>query len=467
MDRKSILVADDEESIRLMLRANLEQEGYRVTEASNGKEAVRAVGASWFDAVLLDVRMPDMGGIEALRTIHADHPTMPVVMMTAYGSIPQAVECLKMGASDYLTKPLDVQELLIKLNRVLEVDRLQKNNKLQKERLGEIFDLSHIIGKSAQFLKVLETVQLVAPTDSTVLILGETGTGKEIIANLIHEGSPRAKAPFVKVNCAALTETLLESELFGHEKGSFTGALQRREGRFQKAHRGTVFLDEIGDMSPAIQAKVLRVLQEGEFEPVGSSHTLKVDVRVIAATNRDLQQETEEGKFRQDLFYRLNVVPVEIPPLRERKEDIPLLANYFLEKYSQKNGKKEVTAFEQKAMDLLLQHHWPGNVRELENAVERAVIMCRSGMISPQDLPQVLQKPGDGETPGPETVLQDDASLKEMEKQWILQTLEKTGGNRTRAAEILGITRRTLQMKLSEYGIAASRRGRIPTRTKE
>ncbi|MBW2147731.1 MAG: sigma-54-dependent Fis family transcriptional regulator [Deltaproteobacteria bacterium] len=457
MDRKPILVADDEESIRLMLRANLESEGYQVEEAVNGKEAVEAVKASWFNAVLLDIRMPDMGGIEALKSIHADHPTIPVIMMTAYGSIPQAVECLQIGASDYLTKPLDIEELLVKLERVLQVRKLQEENLLQKERLGELFDLSHIIGKSPAFLKVLETVQLVAPTDATVLILGETGTGKEIIANLIHEGSKRAKGPFVKVNCAALTETLLESELFGHEKGSFTGALQRREGRFQMASKGSIFLDEIGDMSLATQAKVLRVLQGGEFEPVGSSRTIKVDVRVIAATNRDLQKEAESGNFRQDLFYRLNVVPLQIPPLRDRKEDIPLLAEYFLNKYSSKNRKKDIMGFEPKALDILIRHHWPGNVRELENAVERAVIMCRSALISPRDLPQVLQESGGEETPA---IFPEDTSLKEMEKQWILQTLEKAEGNRTRAAEILGITRRTLQMKLSEYGITQARKGR-------
>ncbi|MBW2305696.1 MAG: sigma-54-dependent Fis family transcriptional regulator [Deltaproteobacteria bacterium] len=457
MDRKPILVADDEESIRLMLRANLESEGYQVEEAVNGKEAVEAVKASWFNAVLLDIRMPDMGGIEALKSIHADHPTIPVIMMTAYGSIPQAVECLQIGASDYLTKPLDIEELLVKLERVLQVRKLQEENLLQKERLGELFDLSHIIGKSPAFLKVLETVQLVAPTDATVLILGETGTGKEIIANLIHEGSKRAKGPFVKVNCAALTETLLESELFGHEKGSFTGAHQRREGRFQMASKGSIFLDEIGDMSLATQAKVLRVLQGGEFEPVGSSQTIKVDVRVIAATNRDLQKEAESGNFRQDLFYRLNVVPLQIPPLRDRKEDIPLLAEYFLNKYSSKNRKKDIMGFEPKALDILIRHHWPGNVRELENAVERAVIMCRSALISPRDLPQVLQESGGEETPA---IFPEDTSLKEMEKQWILQTLEKAEGNRTRAAEILGITRRTLQMKLSEYGITQARKGR-------
>jgi two-component system response regulator HydG len=358
---------------------------------------------------------------------------------------------LKAGAFDYLTKPLDVEELKILVQKALELYHLREENIALRERLGDRFDFSKIIGRSRKMKEVLDTLSLVAPTDATVLILGESGTGKELIANAIHQNSPRASQPFVKVACGALPETLLESELFGHERGAFTGAIARREGRFQVAHRGSIFLDEVGEMSPTTQMKLLRVVQEKEFEPLGSTRTMKVDVRVIAATNKDLEKEVKEGRFREDLFYRLNVVPVSLPPLRERKEDIPALAAHFFTIYREKN-RKALQAISGKAMDLLMRYDWPGNIRELENCIERAVIMARGEIIAPADLAaniQVLSNGGEAQG----LAFPSGISLQEVEKALILRTLEDTGGNRTRAAEILGINRRTLQNKLKEYDI--------------
>ena len=446
-----ILVVDDEESHRIMLRAVLKEEGYEVSEASDGTEAVKAVGEGPFDLILLDIRMKTMDGIEALGEIRKISPLVPVLIMTAYASVKTAVEALKAGAFEYLTKPLDIDELKILIEKALEVYHLRAENIVLKERLGDRFNFSKIIGRCPKMEEVFDTLSLVAPTDATVLILGESGTGKELVANSIHHNSPRASQPFIKVSCAALPETLLEGELFGHEKGAFTGAIARREGRFQLAHRGTIFLDEVGEMSVTTQTKLLRVLQEKEFEPLGSARTVKADVRVIAASNKDLEREVKEGRFREDLFYRLNVVPVSLPPLRERKEDIPALAAHFFAFYRDKN-RKELRDISGKAMDLLIRYDWPGNIRELENCMERAVILARGEIIAPADLPgpiQALSK--DREIQG--LNLPSGISLQEVEKSLILKTLDDTGGNRSRAAEILGINRRTLQNKLKEYGI--------------
>jgi len=450
-ERPRILVVDDEESHRIMLRAVLKGEGYEVVEAGDGSEAVRAVEQEPFDLILLDIRMKTMGGIEALTEIRKISPLVPVLIMTAYASVKTAVEALKAGACDYLTKPLDIEELKVLIEKALELYHLRAENIALKERLGDRFDFSKIIGQGRKMKELFDTLSLVAPTDATVLILGESGTGKELVANAIHHNSLRKNQPFIKVSCAALPETLLESELFGHERGAFTGAIARREGRFQLAHRGTIFLDEVGEMSLTTQMKLLRVLQEKEFEPLGSVQTLKVDVRVIAATNKDLAQEVKEGSFREDLFYRLNVVPVSLPPLRERREDIPALAQHFFEVYRDKNqkGLKDIS---NKAMDLLIRYDWPGNIRELENCLERAVIMARGEVIAPADLPpqiQVLSRAEEGRA----LAFPSGISLQEVEKSLILKTLEDTGGNRSRAAEILGINRRTLQIKLKEYGM--------------
>jgi two-component system response regulator HydG len=450
-EKPRILVVDDEESIRMMLRAVLEEEGYEIIEAADGPEAVKAVEQNPLDLILLDIRMTTMDGIETLTEIRKISPFVPVLMMTAYATVKTAVEALKAGAFEYLAKPLDIEELKILVQKALEYYRLREENLTLKERLGSRFDFSRIIGKGRKMKELFDFLAQVAPSEATVLILGESGTGKELVANAIHHNSPRTQQPFVKVACAALPETLLESELFGHEKGAFTGAIARREGRFQAAHRGTIFLDEVGEMSPAIQTKLLRVLQEREFEPVGSSRTVKVDVRVIAATNKDLGKEIKEGRFRDDLFYRLNVIPIHLPPVRERKEDIPALANHFLSLYREKN-KKEIKEISPKALDLLIRHDWPGNIRELENCLERAVIVARGELIAPADLPPAIQNlpagKEDAEIPFPAGI-----SLQEAEKALILKTLEDAGGNRSRAAEILGINRRTLQMKLKEYGM--------------
>ncbi len=408
------------------------------------------VSGRGFDCVLMDIRMPVKDGIDALKEIKKLDLSLPVIMMTAYGSVGTAVESMKGGAEDYLMKPVNIDEMNLKIKRVLEVSSLREENVIFKERLGERFDFSKMIGKSMAMQNLFETLQMVSPTDATVLILGESGVGKELVANAIHQNSSRKEGPFVKVNCAALPETLLESELFGHEKGAFTGAVARKEGRFSVAHNGTIFLDEIAELGKSTQAKILRVLQETEFEPLGSNTTLKVDVRIIAATNRELEKEMEEGNFREDLYYRLNVVPVTVPPLRERKEDISELSNHFLAAYRAKN-RKEIKGFEALAMAVLVRHDWPGNVRELENVVERAVIMCKGEVIAVGDLPEKIQEGHhDAEA---KFGINPGITLSDAEKQLIHETLKITGGNRTRAAEILGITRRTLQNKIKEYEI--------------
>ena len=450
-EKPRILVVDDEESHRIMLRAVLKEEGYEVSEASDGTEAVKAVEQEPFDLILMDIRMRTMDGIEALGEIRKISPLVPVLIMTAYASVKTAVEALKAGAFDYLTKPLDTDELKILIEKALEIYHLRAENVALKERLGDRFNFSKIIGRSPKMKEVFDILSLVSPTDATVLILGESGTGKELVANSIHHNSPRASQSFIKVSCAALPETLLEGELFGHEKGAFTGAIARREGRFQLAHRGTIFLDEVGEMSVTTQTKLLRVLQEKEFEPLGSTRTVKADVRVIAASNKDLEREVKEGRFREDLFYRLNVVPVSLPPLRERKDDIPALAAHFFAIYRDKN-RKELKDISGKAMDLLTRYDWPGNIRELENGIERAVILARGEIIAPADLPPIIQALSkDREIQG--LNLPSGISIQEVGKALILKTLEDTGGNRSRAAEILGINRRTLQNKLKEYGI--------------
>jgi two-component system response regulator HydG len=448
---KTILIADDEESHRLMLRAHLEGEGFEVAEASNGQDAVAKASERILDLVLMDIRMPAIDGMEALKRIKKANPDLPVIMMTAYGSIDSAVKALQSGAEDYLTKPLDMDELIIKVKKAIRYRQLEEENILYRERLGIRFDFSNIIGKSPKMVELFETLSLVAPTEATVLLLGESGTGKEIIANAIHQNSPRREKPYVKVNCAALPETLLESELFGHEKGAFTGAIDKKKGRFERAEGGTIFLDEIGEMSLPTQTKILRVLQEREFEAVGGTKTVRVDVRIIAATNKNLEKEVQQGRFREDLYYRINVVPVTVPPLRERKEDIPLLAEHFLRIYSEKN-RRAIRGFEQGVMQAFIHYSWPGNVREIENILERMVIMSKGDTLTLADLPPVLAGllQEEKSTPSP-------TSLKDVERETIVKTLRQTGGNRTRTAAILGITRKTLQNKIKEYGIDVQR----------
>ncbi len=449
--KKKILIVDDDAGHRLMLKATLSGEGYEIFEADDGDKAIRMVEEQFFDLIMLDLKMKKVDGIEALQRIKQISPAIPVLIMTAYASVKTAVEGLKLGAFDYMVKPLDMDEVKLTIEKTLNYQQMKIENKVLKERLDLEFDFSSIVGKSKKMRNVFEVLAMAAPSDATILILGESGTGKEIIANAIHQNSLRKDKAFIKVNCAALSENLLESELFGHEKGAFTGAVARRLGRFEQAHGGTLFLDEIGDMTLATQAKILRVLQEGEFERLGGEKTVQVDVRIIAATNKDLDAEVSADRFRKDLFFRLSVVPITLPPLRERKEDIPPLAEHFLIKYAEKNHRL-LRGFAPAALDLLMRYDWPGNVRELENVIERAVIMSREKMITPEALPAGLK-----------SLAQDrhdsltDAfvgrSIKDVEKELIIKTLEQTGHNITHAAELLGLTRRGLQYKLKELGI--------------
>jgi two-component system response regulator HydG len=454
-EKATVLIADDDAGHLAALQTIMRSWGYRVEGTDDGLGAVAKVREKPFDLILMDVRMAEMSGLEALKAIKEYNPAIPILIMTAYSSVESAVEALKAGAYDYLTKPLDFDVLNMTVERALEHTNLKAENLDLKRRLEGSFTLGHIIGKSPPMKDLLDMVAMVAPTEATALITGESGTGKELIAKAIHYNSPRKDRPFVVVNCAALTETLLESELFGHEKGAFTGADRRREGRFMQANRGTIFLDEIGEMSLTMQAKLLRVIQEREIQRVGGDATLKVDVRILAATNRDLMEEVASQRFREDLFYRLNVVTLRVPPLRERHEDIPLLARHFLDRYSDKN-RKQMKGFTPLAMDMLLKYDWPGNVRELENAVERAVILVPGDYITEREFPLNLTRSYAHTTdvPPPQTASTPSHSLDEVEKEVILATLKATAGNKSEAARRLRITRKTLHNKLNKYGVS-------------
>ncbi len=454
-DKSKILIVDDDHAHRIMLRTLIGGWGYQVSEADDGAVAINLVKEKSYDLVLMDVRMVRVSGLEALEQIKSYNPAIPVVIMTAYSSVETAVKALKQGAHDYLTKPLDFDKLKITLERAMEHTRLKEENRLLKESLGKHFDRRNLIGRSPAMINLLETVAQVAPSEATVLISGESGTGKEMIAGAIHFNSSRKNGAFVKLNCAAITETLMESELFGHEKGSFTGADRRKEGRFYQAHGGSLFLDEVSEMPLTMQVKLLRVLQEREITRVGGEDTLQVDVRLIAATNKNLAELIERGEFREDLYYRLNVVNLEIPPLRQRPEDIPLLAQHFLEMFAAKNH-KEIKGFTPRALDCLIRYDWPGNVRELMNAVERTVVLSRSEYLSRKDFSTI---PGSGppdekNSPDPAEIdIYGTQPLEEVEKATILNTLQTVGGNKSEAARRLGITRKTLHKKLKAYGV--------------
>lgn len=453
--RKSqILVVDDDQAHRLMLATLLEEWGYRIHEALDGLEALEFIRHSPVDLVVMDMRMPRMDGIDATREIRRYNPAVPIVIMTAYSSIPSAVEALKSGAFDYLTKPLDFEALRLVMERALEHTSLKEENEGLKRQLAR-FQTHEMVGSSPAMERLMEMVALVAPTEATVLLTGESGTGKGMIARAIHAGSSRREKPLVEVNCAAIPETLIESELFGHEKGAFTGADRMRRGRFSMADGGTLLLDEIGELPLPMQAKLLRALQEGEIQRVGSDISLPVNVRIIAATNRNIQQMLAGGSFREDLYYRLNVVALEVPPLRERTEDIPILVQHFCSHFS-KRYHKAVKGMTPQAMDLLLRYHWPGNIRELENVVERSVILLQGDYISPRELPLPLQSlaPEIEAEPAefsPDVLASGRGTLAEMEKRLILKSLEETGWNKSEAARRLGITRRTLKLKLRRY----------------
>jgi len=449
MSKERILVVDDEANARGALRTILSEEGYEITEAADGEQALALIHEVSPALVLADVRMPKMDGITLLERARAESPDALFLMMTAFGSIEAAVRAMKAGAENYLVKPLDVDSVLVYVGKALEKRRLQREAQGLRERVRERFRLEGMVGESAELQSVYHLIRQVAPTRATVLVLGESGTGKELIAQALHESSERRDKPFIKVSCAALSESLLESELFGHEKGSFTGAALRREGRFELADGGTLFLDEIGEISAATQVKLLRVLQERELERVGGTQTIQVDVRLIAATNRDLGAEVKAGRFREDLFYRLNVVAVTLPPLRRRKGDIPALVSHFIERSAKAYG-KPVRGVAPGFINALLAHDWPGNVRELENAIERAVVLTKGNDLTSDDLPPSLSGPrstslreGGGLIPG--------ATLHAIEREAILRTLEISGGSTAKAAEVLQISPRKIQYRLKEY----------------
>jgi two-component system, NtrC family, response regulator HydG len=448
----NILIVDDDTAHLSMLETVLKSLGHSIDRAVDGEDAISGVKQSPYDLVLMDVRMANIGGMEALQKIKAFNPAIPIIIMTAYSSVDKAVEAMKQGAYDYLTKPLNFDDLKITIDRAMSHLQLTRENADLKKKISSDTGFSRIIGSGSPVMKnVMETAKIAAPTDATILITGESGTGKELFAKAIHDLSTRNKNKLISVNCAALNETLLESELFGHEKGAFTGADKSRDGLFLHADKGTIFLDEIGEIPLSMQVKLLRVIQEREIQRVGSDRPIRIDVRIIVATNKHLEQEVKDGRFREDLFYRLNVINIRIPSLQERTDDIPMLAQYFLTRYSQKN-RKPFKGFTPVAMDAMIKHPWPGNVRELENTVERAVILSIGQYISEKDLPGNMMKnyrPDDG----PANPLPDlgGRSLDEVETMALTETLKQTGGNKTEAAKLLNITRTTLNNKIKKY----------------
>ncbi len=457
MSQGKMLIVDDELSVRDSLAKWFAEEGYEVAAAESANEALTRVAEQSFDVALVDIKMRGTDGIELQRRLHEIYPDMLVIIMTGYASVETAVAALKNGAYDYVNKPLDPDEIAHIVAKAISHRRTQQENVRLKETVAEIARPSDIIGQSAAMKHVFDAIETVAPTDATVLVTGESGTGKELVARAIHSGSARRFHPLVVIHCGALTETLLESELFGHEKGAFTGAQYRKKGKFEIAEGGTVFLDEIGDISLKTQTDLLRVLQEREIVRVGGNQTIKVDFRIVAATNKDLEQLIEEGKFRPDLYYRLNVFHIELPPLRERREDIPVLVDHFVRKFSSEMGKR-ITRVSPAAMNGLQQYNWPGNVRELENAVERAMVVAQEPELREQDF-ALKAKNGAGLGIG------DVRSLEDVEKAHILRVLDECSGNQTRTAEALGIDRVTLHHKLKKYGWNRKEKEQLTTST--
>ena len=451
MNKKAkVLVVDDEAIVRESLRDWLGEVGHQVLTAENGPQALEVIQKEKPAVLITDLVMPGIDGIELMKRAKEISPGIEAIIITAYGSIPTAINAIREGAYDYIEKPFCPERAEILIDKLMERQRLLEENLSLQQRLEERYRFENIITKSSRMQQVIEVIKVVAKSNATALITGETGTGKELVARAIHSQSHRRDRPFVAISCAALPESLLESELFGHEKGSFTGAYAQKKGKFEVANRGTLFLDEIGEMSANTQVHLLRVLEEKEFNRVGGNEPIKVDVRVISATNRDMKQAVAEGKFREDLYYRLNVVNIELPPLRERTEDILLLAQHFLKRFALENQKK-ITGFSHQATDFLLKHNWPGNVRELENAIERAVILSKNSVIEAADLSQQNLMPA-GSTTSPVP------NLKQVEKDHIQNVLNETGGNYTEAARILGISRVTLYNKAKIYGLNAKNR---------
>ncbi|MEJ5357867.1 MAG: sigma-54 dependent transcriptional regulator [Desulfobacterales bacterium] len=454
MQPLDILVAEDERVQREMLRDFLVGQGHRVLEAENGKAALDKIRDASLDLAILDYRMPDRTGLEVLEEARRINPELDVILLTAYGTVDGAVAAMKAGAADYLGKPVDLEELLCVIERIARHRTLRRENEILREQLAEAgLKPEDLVFRSPQMAELVNLAGRVAASNATVLLRGESGTGKELFARLIHRLSPRAAKPLIIVNCAALSETLIESELFGHERGAFTGAAQRRIGRFEQADGGTLFLDEIGDVSPAVQVKLLRLIQEGEFQRVGGNQTLRADVRLISATHQDLEAKIAAGAFREDLYYRLNVVSLSIPPLRERREDIPPLVDHFVTRFASEN-RKAVKGVSREAMDQLLKYDYPGNVRELENIIERAVVLARGELVTTEELPFGRVKAGGeaipGVPPAGQTLRQ---AVESLERRMIAATLKETGGNQSRAADLLGLSERMLRYKLKKYGL--------------
>ena len=446
MDRATILIVEDEETQRSLLAGLLRKEGYFVEEAGDGARAIELFRIKTIDLVLLDFKLPDMDGLTILKSVKEINPEVEIIMITAFGSIENAVNALKSGASEYLTKPIDLDDLLFKIKKIEDKKYLIHENRVLKEALRDRFKSEDFIYSSEKMSEVVSLITRIAKTDSTCIIEGESGVGKEVVLNLIHQLSERRNQPLVKVNCAAIPETLLESELFGYEKGAFTGAFQRKIGKFELANKGTVFLDEIGDLTPLLQSKLLRIIQEKEVERLGGLHPVKIDVRVIVATNKNLDEEVKKGSFREDLYYRLNVVRIWVPPLRERKEDIPPLMDFFIKRYAGRY-KKNIKGFTRESRDQLIKYDYPGNVRELENMIERAIVLARGDYITLDDIPNLSESnaaPAEGgirETVGV------------MEKQMITEALVKADWVQTKAASFLGISERMLRYKMKKYAI--------------
>jgi two-component system response regulator AtoC len=447
--KHKILIVDDEAIVRDFISEVLLRMGHAPLAVESGEQALDHLKRSEFDLVITDYKMPGLSGLDVLRETLCFWPDCRVIVITAFGTIEQAVGAMKLGAQDYLTKPISPDHIEMVVSKALEYKALKQENRLLRSEVGEKYSFANIIGKSDPMKHVFELVERAAPVDSTILISGESGTGKELVARAIHYNSPRSNGPFIKMNCAALPEGLIESELFGHEKGAFTGAIRSTRGRFELADGGTLLLDEISEIRPALQAKLLRVLQEREFERIGSGQSIKINVRVIATSNRDLMEEVSKGNFRDDLFYRLNVIPIELPPLRQRPDDISLLCDYFLGKVSLKMGIPPKT-LSGKAVQILTQYPWPGNVRELENVIERATVISRNLDLAPNDFPPEIVS---GITEIVKGGLEVGLTIDGAEKMLILKTLKATAGNRTKAAEVLGITPRTLRNKLQEYDL--------------
>src|SRR5881628_1057134 len=455
MAQRTILVADDDASIRSLLKQLLTDQGYAVLEAATGSEVVEQVKGSTPDLVIMDVRMPELDGIEALQKVKIASPNTAVLIMTAFGTSNAAIKAMELGAFDYITKPFELEKISHTIKRAFEYQDLTQEVEVLRDEISSLVQTERIVGNSPPMQEVYKTVGKVAKSDATVLITGESGTGKELVAEALHYNSNRRSGPIVKVSCAALPETLLEAELFGHEKGSFTGAMTQRRGRFEMADKGTIFLDEIGEMSLPMQTKLLRVLQERKIERVGSSLGIKVDIRIICATNKDLQRQVEQQKFRDDLFYRLNVINIHMPPLRDRKEDIPALVEHFLAKHRY-SATAQPAAISEEALKRLMEYDWPGNVRELENVVERAVVLSRGQIITSRELP-FGDHEGDHEEEEGEDVSTEKSffkkSVSQFEKDLIMKALRDANGNRSKAAEMLGIYRRLLYAKIKEYGL--------------